>query len=203
MATSTLLVTFPFRMQHDFGFRPEEVGALIVPWPLTMMVVSPLAGALSDRVPAGLLGGIGMAVATTGLVMIALLPPDPSWFDIAWRMSLSGTGFGLFLSPNARLIIGSAPRDRAASAGGLIATTRIAGQTIGATAAAILLALALPGRFAPLVSASLAVVAGLCSIARLRPSIRQPHKDELPEPMGTIPPPAVAPPRQGRRRRGG
>jgi DHA2 family multidrug resistance protein-like MFS transporter len=89
-------------------------------------------------------------------------------------MMLCGAGFGLFLSPNARLIIGSAPRERAASAGGLISTTRMTGQTLGATVVAALLALGLGGGPVPaLVAAGLAFIAGLCSLARLNPALRQ------------------------------
>ena len=146
------------------------------------MIVAPVAGYLSDRVPAGLLGGIGMGVATLGLVALAFLPPEPSYLQLAWRMSLTGGGFGLFMSPNARLILGSAPRDRAASAGGLISTTRMTGQTLGATLAALLLAVGLGGgRTPPLVSAGLALVAGLCSLARLRPAFRLPPRGEVAE----------------------
>src|SRR6185436_9002832 len=116
-----------------YGFSPSEIGGMLAPWPLTMMFVAPAAGALSDRVPAGLLGGIGMAIATAALLALAWLPVHPTYVDMAWRMMLCGAGFGLFLSPNARLIIGSAPRERAASAGGLISTTRMTGQTLGAT----------------------------------------------------------------------
>ena len=47
--------------REQFGFAPAAVGAMIVPWPLTIMVVAPTAGWLSDKVPAGILGGIGMA----------------------------------------------------------------------------------------------------------------------------------------------
>ena len=179
IATMTLLLTLPFRLQHVYGFEPSEVGAVIAPWPLTTMFVAPLAGALSDRYPAGVLGGIGMVIAITGLIFLALLPTDPSWLDIAWRMSLTGGGFGLFLSPNARLIIGSAPIDRAAAAGGLISTTRMVGQTTGATLVAALLAAGVgSGAVPPLTAAGLALVAGICSIARLRPAIRNPRREE-------------------------
>ena len=179
MASSTLIIGLPFRLEHDFGFAPAAIGAMIVPWPLTIMFVAPTAGALSDRVPAGLLGGIGMALSVAGLAFIAFLPAHPGYWDIAWRMSLAGAGFGLFLSPNARLIIGSAPRDRTASVGGLIATTRLTGQTLGATLAAALLAHGLAdGRVSPLIAAGLAAVAGVCSVARLRPAIREPGNTE-------------------------
>ncbi|MHA6719273.1 MFS transporter [Sphingomonas sp. RS6] len=178
-ASMTLLLSLPFRLQHGYGFAPSEVGAVIAPWPLTTMFVAPLAGTLSDRYPAGALGGIGMALAIAGLVSLAFLPVAPDWFDIAWRMSLTGAGFGMFLSPNARLIIGSAPTERAAAAGGLISTTRMVGQTTGATLAAALLAFGTGGGATPpLVAAGLALIAGLCSVARLRPSGRNPAVHE-------------------------
>ena len=169
LASSAVIIGLPFRLENHYGFAPAAIGAMIVPWPLTVMVVAPTAGWLSDKVPAGILGGIGMAVSVAGLVLLAFLPTHPHYFDIAWRMAISGAGFGLFLSPNARLIIGSVPRERAASAGGLIATTRLAGQTLGATLAALLLAHGLAaGTASPLIAAALAGVAGVCSVARLR-----------------------------------
>ncbi len=172
-ASMTLLISTPFRLQQIYHFTPAEVGAVIAPWPLTNMIVAPLAGWLSDRIPAGLLGGIGMAISIVALTLIAFLPPDPSYFDIAWRMALCGSGFGIFLPPNARLIIGSVSRERAAAAGGMVATVRLVGQTTGATTAAALLAFGVGnGRVPAMVSAGLAVIAGLCSVARLRPSIR-------------------------------
>jgi DHA2 family multidrug resistance protein-like MFS transporter len=181
IATISVLLSLPFRLQHDYGFSPSAVGAVIAPWPLTTMFVAPLAGSLSDRYPAGALGGIGMAVAIAGLLALSWLPAHPHWIDLAWRMSLTGAGFGMFLSPNARLIIGSAPVHRAAAAGGLISTTRMVGQTTGATLVAMLLALNLPGYASPLVAAGFALIAGLCSVARLRPSLRNPARQEAEE----------------------
>ena len=180
-ASMTLLISTPFRL-HEYGFAAASIGAAIMPWPLTNMLVAPLSGYLSDRIPAGLLGGVGMAISVTALVLIATMPADPDYFDVAWRMALCGSGFGLYLPPNARLIVGSAPKSRAAAAGGLVSTVRLTGQTLGATLVAALLAVGLgTGAVPPLVSATLATVAGLCSIARLRPSIRNPTASEVQE----------------------
>jgi DHA2 family multidrug resistance protein-like MFS transporter len=179
IASMTLIISMPFRLQHQFGFTPPEMGILMMPWPLTNVIVAPLAGWLSNRIPAGVLGGIGMAISIVALVLIAYMPVHPSYFDIAWRMALCGSGFGTFLPPNARLIIGSAPRERAAAAGGMVSTIRLLGQTTGATLVAALLALGIGGgAVPPLVAAGLAFVAGLCSLARLRPSIRNPQREE-------------------------
>ena len=179
IAQMTLLLSTPFRLTHAYGFSAAEVGAAIAPWPLANMFVAPLSGWLSDRYPAGLLGGIGMGVSICALLLIAYMPTDPGYFDIAWRMALCGSGFGMFMAPNARLIIGSAPRERAAAAGGLVSTVRLVGQTTGATLVAALLAMGVgAGMTPPLVAAGLALVAGLCSLSRLRPSIRNPPTEE-------------------------
>ncbi|MGH8232255.1 MAG: MFS transporter [Steroidobacteraceae bacterium] len=170
IASMTMILSLPFRLQHHYGYLPGEVGAVLTPWPLIVVLIGPTAGALSDRYPAGILGGIGMAVATAGMLLLAFLPEHLSHFDVAWRMALSGAGFGLFLAPNARLIVHSAPHERAASAGGLISTTRLTGQTLGATLLAALLSLGVGGGPVPgLVAAGLALLAGLCSLARLSP----------------------------------
>jgi DHA2 family multidrug resistance protein-like MFS transporter len=173
IASMTLILSLPFRLQQHFGFSPGEVGAIITPWPLAMMLFAPLAGVLSDRFPAGLLGGIGMAIATAALLLLAFLPPHVSRFDMVWRMALCGIGFGLFLAPNARLIVHSAPHARAASAGGLISTTRLTGQTLGATLLAALLSFGVGSNRVPaLVAAALALLSGLCSVARMRPTLK-------------------------------
>ncbi|CAN5663207.1 MFS transporter [soil metagenome] len=179
-ASMTLIISMPFRLQHEFGFTPPEMGIMLAPWPLTNVLVAPLAGWLSNRVPAGILGGIGMVISIIALLLIAFMPAHPHWYDVAWRMALCGSGFGTFLPPNARLIIGSAPRERAAAAGGLVSTVRLVGQTTGATLVATLLALGVGGNMTPpLVAAGLAVIAGGCSLARLRPAIRNPPRAEV------------------------
>ncbi|SFR83160.1 MFS transporter [Sphingomonas jatrophae] len=180
LASMTFLLSLPFRLKHGWQFTPGQTGAAMMFWPATSMVVAPLSGALSDRYPAGLLGAIGMVMAVGGLLALAFLPAEAGVIDVGWRMSLTGAGFGMFLSPNARLILGSTPRERTASAGGLISTTRLLGQTLGATLAAALLATGLGASRTPaLVAAGLAALAGLASAARLRPAVRLPAMEEV------------------------
>ena len=61
------------------------------------------------------------------------------------------------------------------------------GQTTGATLVATLLALGIGGGMTPpLVAAGLAFIAGLCSIARLRPAIRNPQRVEVMDEVPTL-----------------
>ncbi|WP_159998986.1 MFS transporter [Roseomonas sp. 18066] len=135
-------VALPFFLQHSLGRTQVETGLLMTPWPLVLIVMSPLAGRLSDRIPAGLLGGIGLIVMATGLALLATLPAAPTAIDIAWRTALCGMGFGLFQSPNNRALLTAAPRERSGGASGMLSTARLLGQTTGATLAALTLRLA-------------------------------------------------------------
>ncbi|OYW45101.1 MAG: MFS transporter [Sphingomonadales bacterium 32-68-7] len=169
IAAGALMLSLPFRLQNVLGYSPEEAGLLLLPFPLTMLVVAPLAGWLSDRIAPTKLGVTGMAVAILGLLLLAFLPESAGETAIAWRLSLTAAGFGLFFAPNSRLLIGQAPPDRAAAAGGLLSTSRLLGQTLAAVVVGILLATGAGLGPTPLfVACALAVVAALCSLARYR-----------------------------------
>ncbi|HEU0147903.1 MAG TPA: MFS transporter, partial [Bradyrhizobium sp.] len=118
-------LAIPFYLEGHFGYSPVQMGLLITPWPLAVSLAAPIAGRLVERVPAGLLGGIGLAIFAGGLGALALLPPDPAAFEVVWRMALAGAGFGLFQTPNNRTMIAAAPRERAGGASGMLGTARL------------------------------------------------------------------------------
>ncbi len=131
-------VSLPFYLQNVLGRTQVETGLLMTPWPLTLAVVAPVAGRLADRYSAGLLGSAGLTFMAAGLAALALLPAHPTTSDITWRLVLCGLGFGLFQSPNNRAIVSAAPRERSGSAGGMMGTARVLGQTTGAALVAVL-----------------------------------------------------------------
>ena len=57
------------------------------------------------------------------------------------KLVLCGAGFGIFASPNNRLMMNAVPRERSGSAGGIIATARTLGQTVGAALVALVFSL--------------------------------------------------------------
>ena len=50
---------------------------------------------------------------------------------------ICGAGFGFFQSPNLRAIMSSAPPERSGGASGIVATSRLVGQAIGAALVAL------------------------------------------------------------------
>ncbi|MBK0031645.1 MFS transporter [Erwinia sp. S43] len=164
------MVSLPFYLQNVLGRSEVSTGLLLTPWPLATMVMAPIAGRLIERVHAGLLGAIGLAMFASGLFALALLPNAPADADVVWRMMLCGAGFGLFQSPNNHTIISSAPRNRSGGASGMLGTARLLGQTSGAALVALMFNLfANHGtHFSLLLAGSFATVATVVSALRIR-----------------------------------
>jgi DHA2 family multidrug resistance protein-like MFS transporter len=131
------LVSLPFLFEHNLGLTAVATGLLITPWSVVVGIMAPVAGRLSNRFPVGILGGIGLAVLSVGMVLLATMPSHPSVADIVWRMAVCGCGFGFFQTPNMRALMSSAPPERSGGASGIVATARLTGQTSGATLTAL------------------------------------------------------------------
>lgn len=167
-------VVLPFWLHTEMGFSQSQTGLLITPWPATLAVMALIAAPLADRHSPGLLGGGGLLVLSAALASVALLPPDPAPIDIAWRLSVCGVGFGFFQAPNMKAIMASAPRERSGGASGIVATSRLLGQAIGAALVALCLsAFAAEGaRLSVWVGCGIAILGSLMSLSRLLPGVR-------------------------------
>ncbi|MDB5566140.1 MAG: transporter [Tardiphaga sp.] len=129
-------VSLPFYFEDILHRSQVETGFFLTPWPLVVAIMAPIAGGLSDRYPAGILGGIGLAMLGVGMALLAMLPVEPSIPNIVWRMVVCGAGFGFFQAPNMKALMSSAPAGRSGSASGIVATARLTGQSTGAALAA-------------------------------------------------------------------
>ena len=161
-------VALPFYFQETLHRTAVETGLFMTPWPLVVAIMAPIAGRLSDRYPAGILGGIGLALLCLGMGLLATLPAAPATADIVWRMALCGCGFGFFQAPNLKALMSSAPAGRSGSASSIVATARLTGQTIGAALAASCFSFV--GRDGAVVA--LALAAGVAAIGSLMSFLR-------------------------------
>ncbi|MCD0501604.1 MFS transporter [Bordetella petrii] len=171
-----VFVVLPFLFQFKLGYSQVEAGFLITPWPVTLAIMTLVAAPLSERITPGVLGGLGLLIVAAGLVSLATIPDAAGPFDIAWRLVLCGVGFGFFQSPNMVAMMSSAPRDRSGGAGGILAASRLLGQSVGAAAVAFCLS-AWPEEgieAAIWFGTILAVVGSSISLSRVLPFARRP-----------------------------
>jgi DHA2 family multidrug resistance protein-like MFS transporter len=163
-------VALPFYFQHSLGQDAFTTGLYMTPWPLVVAVAGPLSGRLADRMSNGLLCAAGGVFLGTGLALAALWPIHNRLWLLVGFLMLSGFGFGIFQTPNNRNMLLSAPRERSGAAGGMQATARLLGQTLGSVIMALLFTLlssAAAPRIGLAVSAVLAIAGGLVSALRI------------------------------------
>jgi DHA2 family multidrug resistance protein-like MFS transporter len=131
---SAAMVALPFFLQGTLGVSVVRTGFFIAAWPLVVGTMAVLIAPLTDggRYSAGLLCSVGLAILTAGLCALALTPANASGTSIFIRLAVCGFGFGFFQAPNLREIMSNAPPHRSGGASGLVAISRLMGQTIGA-----------------------------------------------------------------------
>ncbi len=111
---------------------------------------------------------------TIGLLLVLFLPTPATQLDVAWRLAVCGLGFGFFQSPNNRLLIGSAPPDRAGAGSGMLSTSRLVGQTTGSALVALVFGLThdAAGSVALATQVSIGMAAGSAGLAMVLSTLR-------------------------------
>lgn len=165
------LVALPFLFIAGFGMSQVDAGLYVTPWPAMVSLLATLSGRMAGRCPTPILNGVGLLALSVGLAMLAILPSQPSGWEIVWPMMLCGSGFGLFQVPNANAMMLAVPPSRAGGASGIIAAQRNFGQTCGAAMGAVCFRLIPENgpRAALVVACALAAAAAVASLFRLKP----------------------------------
>lgn len=130
----------PFYLEALRHVTTMEAGLIMSALPLTLAVVAPASGALADRFGPRWLAAGGLALASLGLVLLSQLDAHTSVGDVTLRLIITGIGQGMFQAPNNSAIMGAAPRDQQASAGGVLATGRVVGQSLSVAVAGAIFA---------------------------------------------------------------
>jgi MFS family permease len=109
---------------------PQISGLILIVTPVLIAIISPFAGTLSNRIAPQKLSAIGMGLVTVAIFVLVFLDEDTSFSVIIFSMVLQGLGFGLFLSPITKVIMGSAQRKFAHSSSATLSTLKVIGQTM-------------------------------------------------------------------------
>ena len=164
-------VALPFYLQHSLGMTPIQAGLFMMPWPAAVVVIAPISGRLANRFKTAWLCAAGGALLAIGLAMVGLLPAGPHAVTFVVGTVIAGTGFGLFQTPNNRVLLLSAPKARSGAAGAMQGTARLSGQTFGSIVMTIIfgvVSLSSAPRFALVLAAAFAAFAALISLGRVR-----------------------------------
>jgi EmrB/QacA subfamily drug resistance transporter len=125
----------PFYFEELRGFDTLRSGLLLTPMSLTLAMVAPVSGALADRMGSRWLAPLGLGIVCAGLLLLSGLTHASSISYIVGCLIITGLGQGLFQSPNSRTIMGAALPEEQGVASGILATTRVIGQSLSVAVA--------------------------------------------------------------------
>ena len=125
----------PFYLQRVLLYSPKEVGLIMIPAAICMVVVGPISGRLSDRFGWRFLtvGGLLLGAAAW-LVLATNLSQDTSVGLIIAMLMLQSLGTGLFFTPNSSSILSAVERS---SYGVVSALTQLVRNSANVTSIAL------------------------------------------------------------------
>lgn len=128
LALFAVMFLMPFYLEELLALSPHEAGLIMTAVPLTLSVVAPISGWLSDRFGSQVLSSLGMVVSCVGLWFLSQLTARASSFDIVWPLVITGLGQGLFQAPNSNAIMSAVPAPRLGIGSSFLAMVRVLGQ---------------------------------------------------------------------------
>jgi len=101
------------------GYSPFGSGLRILPWTLAPMFIAPIAGALSDRIPAKNIIGVGLSLQAAALAWIAAVStPTTPYAELIGPFIIAGVGMALFFAPVANVVLSAVrPEEEGKSSG--------------------------------------------------------------------------------------
>ena len=125
LGSQSVRFMMPFYMQRVLELNPRDIGLLLIPSALCMVLLGPLSGRLSDRFGWRVLTVSGLCCsAAAAFVFAATLTESSSVLVIVLLLMLQSTGMALFNSPNNSSILGAVDRTQYGVVSGLTQLVR-------------------------------------------------------------------------------
>jgi EmrB/QacA subfamily drug resistance transporter len=118
-------------MQLVLGYSAVEAGATFLPMTLLIVVITPLAGRLTDRIGPRWLMTIGMTLVAVSLFLFSRLDADAGFWTMLPGLLIGGLGLGLTAPPMMAAVLGSVPVAISGLAGGVLSAFRLVGGALG------------------------------------------------------------------------
>jgi EmrB/QacA subfamily drug resistance transporter len=123
------------------GYSPFGSGLRILPWTLAPMFIAPVAGALSDRIPAKNIIGVGLALQAGALAWIAAVStPTTPYSQLIAPFIFAGVGMALFFAPVANVVLSAVRPQEEGKASGANNAIRELGGVFGVAVLAAIFA---------------------------------------------------------------
>ena len=131
-ALGGLLLLLPFYLTDVIGLSPRGIGFVLGAIPITMGIVAPLSGTLSDRIGSRPVTVTGLTLMTVAYGVAGFWLEGATTAVIVVIVGLIiGLGFGIFQSPNNSAILGSVPHSQLGVTSGMLTINRTTASVTG------------------------------------------------------------------------
>lgn len=124
-------ILLPFYLQSFNGISPLISGLVMILQSAIMLIISPIAGRLSDRIGSSKLIIIGPLVLIASQIGYTFYPLHFSRPLVLFPIILNGIGMGCFLSPNNSMAMSFVEKEFTGVAGSLTSFFRTIGMSLG------------------------------------------------------------------------
>ncbi|HBF39104.1 MAG TPA: MFS transporter [Firmicutes bacterium] len=129
---STMLF-IPFYLQDILKFSTLKSGLILAVYPISMGIIAPISGWLSDRITHRPLTVLGMAVTAVAMILLSMLGQKSLTSEVVILLAVLGSGLAIFQSPNNARVMGSVSQNKLGIASGTNALFRYIGLVSGST----------------------------------------------------------------------
>ena len=131
-ALSGVILLLPFYLTDVIGLSPRGIGLVLGAIPITIGIVAPMSGTLSDRIGSRPVTVAGLALMTIAYGIAGFWLEGATTALIVVIVGLIiGLGFGIFQSPNNSAILGSVPQDQLGVTSGMLTINRTTASVTG------------------------------------------------------------------------
>lgn len=132
-------------LQLALAYSPIGAGSALLPLTLVIVLVSPLAGRLVDRIGACVPMAAGMALLAVGLLLLSGLEADSGLSGLLPGLAVAGLGIGLTSTPITTAVLDAVPSARSGVGAGTLSAFRMVGLSLGIAIMGAIVAAEWPG----------------------------------------------------------
>jgi MFS family permease len=131
VALYPLLLFVAIYMQVGLGLSPTETGLRILPLTLVLVIVAPISGRLTNRLPLRVPLTTGLVLIGIGLLLMRAVDADSEWTVLLPGLLVGGLAIGVISPALAAAMVSVLPVERSGLASGVNNTFRQLGIAIG------------------------------------------------------------------------
>jgi EmrB/QacA subfamily drug resistance transporter len=131
VALYPLLLFVAIYLQNGLGLSPTATGLRILPLTLVLVVVAPISGRLTNRLPLRLPLTTGLVLIGVGLLLMRAIDADSEWTALLPGLLVGGLAIGVISPALAAAMVSVLPVERSGLASGINNTFRQLGIAIG------------------------------------------------------------------------